>query len=347
MNDAAYKAALTLLMPLCTMDDTVLKQYLQKRRAVQGTQVKDMPPDMTAKQVVAYGKITTHNLAELQRMIQLLQLKAYSNSTIKTYRSEMMQLMTCIKNTAVDALTPDHLKRYMVYILEKEQLSENTANSRMNAFKFYFEQVLKREKFFFEIPRAKKPLQLPKVLGERELEQLFKALPNKKHKAMLYTAYSAGLRVSEVCTLKQTDIDGGRMQIFVACAKGKKDRYVPLSPVVLDILRDYHANCQPRPLKYVFEGIEPGKPYLVRTAQQVFQNAKEKAGIKKEISFHSLRHSYATHTLEKGIDITYIKELLGHFNIKTTERYLHVRIEKLVNIVSPLDDLWRRGNLEI
>lgn len=267
MNEAAYKAAFALLHPVYTIDNTALRAYLQKRKAVQGTQAREKPAELTPKQVAVYGKISSHNLGELERMVQLLQLKAYSGSTIKTYRNEMMQLLGCIRNKAVDALTPDDLKRYMVYILEKEQLSEHTANSRMNAFKFYFEQVLKREKFFFEIPRAKKPLQLPKVLGEKELELLFKALPNKKHKAMLYTAYSAGLRVSEVCTLKQTDIDSGRMQIFVACAKGKKDRYVPLSPVVLDILRNYLRNCQPRPLKYLFEGYEAGHPYLVRTAQ--------------------------------------------------------------------------------
>jgi site-specific recombinase XerD len=189
-------------------------------------------------------------------------------------------------------------------------------------------------------------LQLPNVLGEREIASLFNALINKKHKAILFTAYSAGLRVSEVVQLKLQDIDSDRMQIFIARAKGKKDRYVTLSPVLLDVLRSYFKEMKVKPEKYLFEGETPGEPYLIRTAQKVFQRAKEKAGIRKGVSFHSLRHSFATHLLEKGIDIRYIKEILGHFNIKTTERYLHVAKEKLVNIVSPLDDIWEKGSVK-
>ena len=132
------------------------------------------------------------------------------------------------------------------------------------------------------------------------------------------------------------------MQIFVERAKGKKDRYVGLSPVLLDILRAYLKQCKPRHVQYLFEGIEPGQPYCAKSAQRIFQVAREKAGIKNEVSFHSLRHSFATHLLEKGVDSRYIKDLLGHFSIKTTERYLHVRKEQLVNIVSPLDDLWKK-----
>jgi site-specific recombinase XerD len=259
----------------------------------------------------------------------------------------MLQLMKVIGRKHVEDLTQDQLQRYMVYSLEKERITENTANSRLNALKFYFEQVLGREKFFFDIPRPKKALQLPKVLGEVELEKLFNALTYKKHKAILFTAYSAGLRVSEVCNLKITDIDSGRMQILVERAKGKKDRYVGLSPILLDILREYLRSCQPRPQIYLFESQQPGNPYLVRTAQQVFYNAKNIAGIKKDVGFHSLRHSFATHLLEKGVDIKFIKDILGHFNIKTTERYLHMKKETLVSVISPLDDLWKRGNLEI
>ena len=235
----------------------------------------------------------------------------------------------------------------MVYAMEKQGISENTAHSRINALKFFFEQVLGREKFFWEIPRPKKPLLLPKVLGEKEIARLFNALTYKKHKAILFTAYSAGLRVSEVVDLQLKHIDSNRMQIFIEAAKGKKDCYVGLSPVLLDVLRSYVTEVKPRPVKYLFEGQQgPGTPYNVRRAQKVFQMAKEKAGIKKDVSFHCLRHSFATHILEKGIDIRYIKDLLGHFSIKTTERYLHVRKDVLVNIASPLDDIWKEGSLK-
>jgi site-specific recombinase XerD len=257
-----------------------------------------------------------------------------------------MQLLQLLKNKPVKELTPDDLRRYLVYCYEKLGLTENTLHSRINAIKFYFEQVLKQEKFFWEIPRPKKPLLLPKVLGEDELSRLFKALSNAKHKAMLFTAYSAGLRVSELAALQLKDIDSERMQILVRLAKGKKDRYVALSPVLVDILRAYLRTHKPRPTVYLFESEQTGTAFPTRSIQRIFQLAREKAGIKKEVGIHSLRHSFATHLLEKGTDIRYIKELLGHFNIKTTERYLHVSKKDLVNISSPLDDLWRKGKIE-
>jgi len=234
----------------------------------------------------------------------------------------------------------------MQYCHTTLKLSENTLHSRINALKFYYEQVLHKEKFFWEIPRPKKPMLLPRLLNETEIRKLFNALTNKKHKAMLFTSYSAGLRVSEIVNLKIADIDSKRMQIFIGRAKGKKDRYVNLSPVLLDILRNYLLEYKPRPVTYLFESEQSLTAYPTRTVQQIFSNAKAKAGIKKEVGIHSLRHSFATHLLEKGTDIKYIKDLLGHFNIKTTERYLHVSKEKLVNIVSPFDDLWMKEEIE-
>ena len=185
------------------------------------------------------GRISSVNAHVLPLMKQRLTLKAYSRSTIKTYLNEMSQLLQAIHPIAADELQPEHLRRYLIYCYEKLRLSENTLHSRINALKFYYEQVLHREKFFYEIPRPKKPLQLPKLLNEKELSALFNALQNKKHKAMLFTAYSAGLRVSEIVNLQIAHIDSGRMQILISQGKGKKDRYVNLSPVLLDILRQY------------------------------------------------------------------------------------------------------------
>jgi integrase/recombinase XerD len=227
------------------------------------------------------------------------------------------------------------------------QLSGSTVYSRINALKFYYEEVLGREKMFIEMPRPKRRLILPKVLGENELSRLFNAVSNLKHKAILFTAYTAGLRVSEVTTLQLNHIDSDRMQIYIKCAKGKKDRYAGLSPLVLDVLREYIKQSKPRPLKYIFEGMQPGIAYSDRSAQKVFENAKNKARITKEITFQGLRHSFATHLLEKGVDVKYIQELLGHFNIKTTQRYLHVRKEQLVSIVSPIDDLYKKGGITL
>lgn len=286
------------------------------------------------------------NSGVLFQVRELLILKGYSKSTQRTYLNELAQYLKLLVNTPAEKLTVADVKRYMVYCHEKIGLSENTLHSRINALKFYYEQVLHRERFFWEIPRPKRPLLLPKLLNPTEIAKLFNALPNKKHKAMLFTAYSAGLRVSEVVNLKISDIDSGRMQILVRCGKGKKDRYVNLSLVLLDILREYIRSYKPRPVVFLFESEQTGTAYPTRTVQQIFSNAKQSAGIKKEVGIHSLRHSFATHLLEKGTDIRYIKDLLGHFDIRTTERYLHVSKKALVNIVSPLDDLWKEGNIE-
>ncbi|HMG83965.1 MAG TPA: tyrosine-type recombinase/integrase [Ferruginibacter sp.] len=297
----------------------------------------------TAK--VPVTQMSGNNKEQLAKFLQHLQLKAYSPSTIRTYRNEFTPFLQLLHNIPAQDLEPTHLQRYLLYCF-KQGLKENSIHSRINALKFYYEQVLKREKMFFEIPRPKKPLQLPKLLNEDELYKLFNALTNKKHKAMLFTAYSAGLRVSEIVNLKISDIDSQRMQIFIERAKGKKDRYVNLSPLLLDILRSYVGTYLPRPKKYLFESEQTYLAYPTRTIQQIFTNAKNKAGIKKEVGIHSLRHSFATHLLDKGTDIRYIKDLLGHFDIKTTERYLHVSKQKLVNIISPLDDLMRNKQID-
>ncbi len=301
------------------------------------------PRNLWVQGITAIAPVNQHVLPAVR---QQLVLKAYSSSTIRTYCNEVAQFLQVIHGHAADGFSTERVRNYLHYCFTVLKLSENTLHSRINALKFYYEQVLKKDKFFYEIPRPKKPDLLPRLLNEDELRRLFNALVNRKHKAMLFTAYSAGLRVSEVVMLKLEDIDSRRMQIFVRRAKGKKDRYVNLSPVLLDILRKYLAEYRPRPTEYLFESEQTFTAYPTRTIQQIFSNAKQKARISKTVGIHSLRHSFATHLLDKGTDIRYIKDLLGHFNIKTTERYLHVSKQKLVNIISPFDDLWNREQLD-
>jgi len=351
LNRQNYDALIKAIDNKASIDNSTLKKYLHSKNKINNIRpIPDTKPEnvKTKPQPVKHANsfISNHNMDELAAFIQQLKLKSYSTSTIKTYRNEFCQLLQTIKEKHIDTLTVDELKRYMVFVMEKEGISENTTHSRLNALKFYFEQVLKREKFFWEIPRPKRPLQLPKLLNETELRRLFNALTNKKHKAMLFTAYSAGLRVSEIVNLKIRHIDSKRMQILIERAKGKKDRYVNLSPVLLDILRQYIALYKPMPREFLFESEQTQTAYPTRTVQQIFNNAKQKASITKEVGVHSLRHSFATHLLDKGTDIRYIKDLLGHFDIRTTERYLHVSKQKLVNIVSPLDDLMTKENID-
>jgi len=356
MDRKAFEKMKSVLPGNIDLDTTELRKYLEnknqppkKTSSLATTDEQDLryPVLQTnTNQVKINNTISPVNNHVLPAMQQMLKLKAFSPSTIRTYLNEMAQLLIAIKDIPAAELKPEHLKRYLVYCYEKLELKENTLHSRINAMKFYYEKVLGREKFFWEIPRPKKQLILPKVLGEDELARLFNSLDNLKHKAMLFAAYSAGLRVSEIAALKIKHIDSGRMQIFIENAKGKKDRYVNLSPILLDVLRAYIKTYKPKPKEYLFESEQTNTFYPTRTIQRIFQMAKEKARIPKTVGIHSLRHSFATHLLEKGTDIRYIKELLGHFSIKTTERYLHVSKKQLVNIISPLDDLWRTGKID-
>lgn len=297
-------------------------------------------PAKTAKDTL--NQIHEVNKPALQQLTQSLTLKGYSPNTIGTYRIEFAQLLSLLKEKPVESLTTDRLKKYFTYCLTTLKLSENTLHSRINAVKFYFEQVLKREKFFYDIPRPQRPLILPKVISEEKILKGLLSLENLKHRALLFTAYSAGLRVSEVVKLKITDIDSDRMQIRVVAAKGKKDRMVTLAKATLQLLREYVRTYKPK--EYLFEGQHRDAPYSTRSAQSVFNQVFKKMKLPPSVSFHSLRHSYATHLLENGTDIRYIQELLGHNDIKTTLRYTHVSKKELGKIESPIDKLLR-GNL--
>ncbi|MFN8355867.1 MAG: tyrosine-type recombinase/integrase [Spirosomataceae bacterium] len=277
------------------------------------------------------------NRPAMLQLIETLQLKAYSANTITTYRNEFAQLLYILKDKPVAELTTERLRDYFLYCTNTLNLSENTLHSRINAVKFYFEQVLKREKFFFEIPRPKKKVILPNVLAISQVEKLFTQLENLKHKTMIYLAYSAGLRVSEVVNLRIKDIHSERMVINIKGAKGKKDRIVALSQGILELLRKYYLAY--KPTFWLFEGQYEGEPYSTRSLQKVFHRAKEAAKIRQDVTFHSLRHSYATHLHEAGTDITLIQELLGHNDLKTTLRYTHVSRRTLENIKSPFDAL--------
>jgi len=276
------------------------------------------------------------NQPALQLLIETLQLKAYSESTVRTYRNEFAQLLYVLKSVDVNTLDSAKLRSYFLYCTNTLKLSENTLHSRINAIKFYFEQVLHKEKLFFEIPRPKKPLQLPKTISARDIKKLFEVTQNVKHNLMLKICYGMGLRVSEVVNIKITDIDSNTMQVFIEKTKGKKDRYANLPESILEQLRAYYKLHKPQ--KYLFEGLQ-GEQYSIRSVQQVFKNAMKKAGINKVIGIHGLRHSFATHLLENGTDIKFIQELLGHNDIKTTMRYIHVSEQQLKNVKSPLDNL--------
>jgi site-specific recombinase XerD len=275
------------------------------------------------------------NYNAVLRMVETLKLKGYSESTIRTYRYEFAQFLVALKSNSVENCDAEKVRSYLFYCHDHLKLAENTLHSRMNALKFYFEQVLHRDKLFFQdIPRPKKHSQLPKTIHASGIKKMFDVTTNLKHNTTLKLCYGMGLRLSEIVNLKINDIDSRNMQVFIERGKGKKDRYVNLPYSILEQLRAYYKIYRPK--KYLFEGQDGGQ-YAKRSMQNVFKNALKKARINKQVGIHSLRHSYATHLLEQGTDIRFIQELLGHKDLKTTLIYTDVTNNSIRNIRSPLD----------
>jgi len=264
-----------------------------------------------------------------------LSIRKYSRRTIKSYiRYNRDFLLFTNKNP--EKIENEDIKKYLYYMLERKNISTSTLNIIINALRFYYGEILKR-KFIYEIKRPRKDRKLPVVLSREEIAKILSSVDNIKHKTILMLAYSAGLRVSEVIRLKPEDIDSKRKLIHIKGSKGRKDRYTLLSETVLKTLREYWNKY--RPQKWLFEVAREEKHLSARTADKIFKNACDKAGITKKVSFHSLRHSFATHLLEGGTDLRYIQELLGHAHSKTTEVYTHVSRKNLGKIVSPIDTI--------
>ncbi|GAB3005238.1 hypothetical protein GCM10027051_00020 [Niabella terrae] len=267
-------------------------------------------------------------------MKEVLQMKAYSPNTIKTYIVEFAQLLYDLKDVHVDSLGYDRLLAYLLYCFNTLKISENQLHSRLNVIKFYFEQVLHKPDFFAEIQRPKKPSTLPKVLSQKEIKRIFDTVRNQKHLLMLQLCYRMGLRVSEVVNLKVSHIDSERILVLIEAGMEKKGRYIPLPSTALGVLQAYYKSY--RSIVYIFEG-KYGGQYSVRSVQTVLKNAMKAAKVNKPIGIHGLRHSYATHFLECGTDMSFIQHLLGHNDIKTTMLFAKVNNALLNAIKSPLD----------
>lgn len=222
--------------------------------------------------------------------------------------------------------------------MEEKDCSHSFVNQAVSSIKFLTSQIPHNENIRLKIPRPKKEKKLPAVLSKEEIWIILNSVENEKHKTILFTMYSSGLRVSEVVRLEVNNIDSTRMMIRVKQGKGRKDRYTLLSKHGLEQLRNYYKRYKPK--RWLFEGGKENSHITERTVQKMFCTACEKAKIKKDISTHVLRHSFATHLLEQGVDLRYIQELLGHSSSKTTEIYTHVSRNNLANITNPLDALF-------
>jgi site-specific recombinase XerD len=274
--------------------------------------------------------------------LEKLEQKRYSKSTIKSYTAYFEDLVYYFSDRDLESVEKDEINGYILYLIRNQKISESQQNKRINAIKFYYEKVLGLNREFYNIERPRQKHTLPKVISENEVVRIIEVIDNIKHKTIITTIYSAGLRRSELINLRKQDVDFDRSIIYIRGAKGKKDRITILSETNAILLKMYLKEYSPN--YWMFEGPERGQ-YSATSVGRILHDAVEKAGIKKRITPHMLRHSFATHLLEQGVDMRYIQNLLGHETTKTTEIYTHVSKKSLANIRSPLDRIFNNNIL--
>ena len=276
-------------------------------------------------------------IASIEKFKQWLLSKRYSPSTIKTYSEALKSFLIFYREKPVAEITNEDVIVYNNDYILKNNLSASYQNQIVNAIKLFFQTIRNTKMMVDKIHRPKRSKLLPNVLSKEEIKLILNAHSNIKHKTMLSLIYSCGLRRSELLNLKPADIDSKRGIVIIRQSKGKKDRIAPLSPKILDMLREYYIGFKPK--TWLFEGQNENTKYDERSLSNVLKQALTKSRINKPVSLHWLRHSYATHLLESGTDLRYIQELLGHSSSKTTEIYTHVSTKSIQQIKSPFDDL--------
>jgi integrase/recombinase XerD len=310
--------------------------------------LKDCDRGILLKQLSEFAIVKTRELKEgitaekidmsfPEGYIELLQQKRYAPNTIKTYTSYFLHFLQNFKHIKVEEISKDEINAYLLELINTKNISESQQNQRINAIKFYYEKVLGRNSEYYRLERPRREHKLPDVLSRSEIKKMLDTTGNIKHKIIIQLLYSAGLRRSELIDLRIKEIDSSRMLIKVIGAKGKKDRYTQLSRSLLSDLREYYK--EHRPKKYIIEGAG-GSKYSATSVANIVREAARKAGIKKRVTPHMLRHSFATHHLESGTDLRYIQEWLGHSSPKTTQIYTHVSETDFRKFKNPLDDLF-------
>jgi integrase/recombinase XerD len=273
-----------------------------------------------------------------QRFIEDLQLRNYAANTISAYVPAVVRFAQHFR-LSPERLDAEHIRQYQLHLLG-QRVCWSTFNQAVCALRFLYGVTLQRPGLVQMIPYGKKPKTLPAVLSQDEVRRLFDAVADGRRRLLLQATYACGLRVSELVRLKVNDIDSQRMVLHIRHGKGRKDRLVPLSALLLERLRGYWR--QHRPKHWLFPGRTPAGHISNAAVQRLCQQAVAAAGLTKKASMHTLRHSYATHLLEAGVDLPTLQKLLGHNNISTTLRYTHVQQSHLCSAGSPLDTLLAR-----
>jgi len=271
-----------------------------------------------------------------RRMIDDMTLRNLAPKTIQAYVRCVARLARHF-HTSPDRLGAEDVRAFLLHLLQERRVSPSYYNQARSALRFFYHVTLGRDDVADTIAPARQTRALPVVLSTGEVERFFAAIGPLKHRALLMTAYAAGLRVSEVTQLRVPDIDSARRVIRVRQGKGRKDRYVMLSPRLLEVLRTYWKAV--RPHDFLFPGADPQRPISTASVRQACYRARLLAGMGKPVTVHTLRHSFATHLLEAGTDLRTIQVLLGHRSFNTTARYVHIATASLPSITSPLDRL--------
>jgi integrase/recombinase XerD len=276
-------------------------------------------------------------IVKIEKYRQWMVSRRYSENTIKTYMDGLRSFLKFFSHKRLTDITNDDIILYNNDYIIRNNLSASYQNQVINAIKLFFSKIENALIDVDIIHRPKRSKVLPNVLSKEEIKLILSSHSNIKHKAMLSLIYSCGLRRSELLNLKLNDIDSKRGLVIIRQAKGKKDRIAPLSEKILEILRDYYKAYKPK--FYLFEGQNKQSPYDERSLVSVLKQALEKSKIRKPVTLHWLRHSYATHLLENGTDLRYIQEILGHNSSRTTEIYTHVSNKSIQKVISPFDNL--------
>jgi len=273
----------------------------------------------------------------LTQFCHYLKYRRYSPNTIKTYTDALGVFFHYHSNKVPEQLGIAEIIEFNTGYILRKHLSASYQNQVINAIKLFYRNRFNRNMDLNNIQRPRREQRLPNVLSKQEIKSILEAPTNLKHRAMLSLIYACGLRRSELLNLSLSDVLSDRNVLFIRQSKGKKDRLIPISNKIIEMLRTYYKAYKPK--VWLFEGQNVGERYSERSLQLVLKQALKKAGNSKPVSLHWLRHSYATHLLESGTDLRYIQELLGHNSSKTTEIYTHVTTKSLQQIRSPFDDL--------
>jgi site-specific recombinase XerD len=329
LNSSFYHAQQKLWSVINTTENIALIKALFGNKLI----IKDMDKQAVMPKIVQSPKMEVTLAQNHQKMV----LKGLSSRTITTYEGALKQFFKYFESYDYKDISKEQIEGFLYHLISKYKISESQQNTMINAIKCYYEHTLGMPREYYQITRPKGSVNLPNVLSIEEVAAIINYPKNIKHKAILHLIYSAGLRISEVIRLRIKDIHSDQGFIFIKDSKGKKDRHTVLSPYLLELLRTYYK--QYKPAYWLFEG-QTGAQYSVRSIQNIFREAVEATGSNPWSTPHTLRHSFATHLMQKGVNIRFIQSALGHSNIKTTEIYTKVIGINNKNFTSPLDFLY-------